>query len=72
MWFGSFYLCLFVDEYPVSEVNLPCSEFAIMVELGFPFVVLRFELGDESLFFEVVEVGLAILLVLRLIIGCHS
>ena len=69
---GSFCLCLFVEEDPVSEVDLPCLEFAIMIVLGFPFVVLCFELGNESLFFEVVEVDLAVLSVLHLIIGCHS
>ena len=56
-WFSSFCLCRFVEEYPVSEVDLPCSEFAIMVELSFSFIVLHFELCDKSLFFEVVEVG---------------
>ena len=69
---SSFYLCFLVEEDPVSEVDLPCSEFAVMVELRLPFVVLCSELCDKSLFFKVVEICSAILLVLNLVIGGKS
>ena len=69
---SSFCLCLFVEEDPISEVDLPCSELAVVVELGLPFVVLCSELRDKSFFFKVVEVSSAIVLVLCLVIGGYS
>ena len=51
---GSFSLCFFVEEYPVSEVDLPKSEPTVVVELGLPLVVLGSELCDKSLFFNIV------------------
>ena len=56
----------------MSEVDLPCSEFAVMVELGIPFIILCSELYDKSLFLKVVEVGSAILLILCLVISGYS
>ena len=65
-------LCFFVEENPVSEVDLSCSEFVVVVEIGLPFIVHCFELHDKSLFFKVVEASSAIVLVLCLVIGGYS
>ena len=53
----TFCLCLSVKENPVSEIDLSDSKPTVVVELGLAFVVLSFELCNESFFFEVVEVG---------------
>ena len=69
---GSICLCLLVEEYPVSEVDLPYSELAVVVELGFSLVVLSSELYNKSFFVMIVEVSSAVLLVLCLIVGGYS
>ena len=70
---SSFRLCFLLEEYPVSEVDSSYSEFAVMIELGLPLVVLCPELCNKSFFFQVVEVSSAVLLVLCLIVGgCNA
>ena len=70
--FCAFCLCLSVEEDPVSEVDLSDSELVVVVELGLAFVVLRFELCNESFFFEVIEVSQAALLVLPVVVSGYS